>query len=671
MPDLPLISVIIPCYNQGSFLDDAVSSCLEAWDGPLEIVIVDDGSTDPRTAGFLAALQVRSPARLEIVRQENGGLSRARNAGFAASTGDFVQFLDADDLLARNKLSHQMRQLQLCPAIDVSVSDYYTSDEGRGEVTAPPSSIAPFALGLEDFLFRWERGLSIPIHCALFRRRAFRPGHPPFVEGQRAKEDWLFWVELALRSVRLVYLPLRLCVYRLHGTNMTRSWSAMGLEWMKAAVQIDGWLAGRHPEFMGCCNDWYMQFYVARAPADSRSPAAAAPAAEPPPLLPLPPVEANATDEERAAAATISVVVPVFNHARYLRKCLRSAHAQSAPPREIVVVDDCSSDPAVRPLLRELAAETPGVKLLLPERNEGIAAAQNRAVAAATGDFVAFLDCDDFLHPDALRAVAAALIAHPEADYFFTDRHDVDADDRPLRHAVYGGYPDRPDLDGVSHRDNLLTAMVASHLKVIRRSRVLEAGGFSSETSGVQDWDLALKIAERGEFQYIAKPLYFHRIHARSVTLGQRPLMFRRTNEVRRRHQAVRAGKDARAPLDAGRLGPIGRFLAGGLRPGHDCAHLRWDAGLSGWRDPQADIAVVSTPRPLADAFRLWAASGATVFALPPRAPNSSLNFLREFNSYFDMVVCADETQWAVLHNYLWSPCALRLADELCAAPAG
>lgn len=653
----PKVSVIIPCYDQGAYLDDAVSSCVEAYGGPLEIIVVDDGSTDPRMDGQLAGLSVPPRAELRIVRQANGGLAHARNVGLRRSSGELVQFLDADDLLVRNKLEHQLRHLRLDPSVDVSVSDYYTSDESRTKLVPPPSSIAPFALSLEDFLFRWERGFSIPIHAALFRRRVFRE-EEPFPEHHRAKEDWLFWVRLKLRDVRLGYLPLRLCVYRLHGENMTASSARMGLDWIKAASRIDSWLAGRHPDFLEASLRWYFEWYLTRARSRPRPPArkALAPATEDPP----------ATARSRAPrlrADAISVVVPIFNHAGYLRRCVLSVRDQTVAPREIVCVDDGSTDPAVRPILEALAAEIPELKVRFLERNVGIAAAQNLAVELAEGEFVAFLDCDDFLPPEALERMEVQRRLHPGVDYFFTDRLEVDAGGRLLRRAAYGGYPNRPDLDRVSHRDNLLDAMIASHLKVIRRSKILEVGGFDGATSGVQDWDLALKISECGELHYVPEALYVHRVHGASVTLGQQARMYRLTNQVRRRHQAIRTRRDV-APGSRDPLEDV-HLLAEADAASGELGRWRRSPRDGAWQHEVLGTTVVRRAGSPRAAFLRWAASRATCFLLDRRASRRTLGFLREFNSYFDAIVCADEAQWTALHGCVWSPAALVLADEL------
>ncbi|WP_249212173.1 hypothetical protein [Burkholderia cenocepacia] len=84
-------------------------------------------------------------------------------------------------------------------------------------------------------------------------------------------------------------------------------------------------------------------------------------------------------------------------------------------------------------------------------------------------------------------------------------------------------------------KNDLLDGMVASHLKVIRRSTYLKAGGSDDAFSGIQDWELALKIAEFGRFHYLHEPLYRHRVHTRSVTSSDSVGQFRKTNIVRRR----------------------------------------------------------------------------------------------------------------------------------------
>src|SRR5436309_2384320 len=98
MTRLPSVSVIIPCYNQGHFLADAIERALEQSYRPLEVIVVDDGSSDESSE------VARRFEGVRLMRQPNRGLSAARNAGLAASAGDYLVFVDADDRLLRDAL---------------------------------------------------------------------------------------------------------------------------------------------------------------------------------------------------------------------------------------------------------------------------------------------------------------------------------------------------------------------------------------------------------------------------------------------------------------------------------------------------------------------------------------------------------------------------------------
>ncbi len=113
--DLVLISVVIPCYNQGAFLPDAVRS-VAGRSHPVEVVIIDDGSTDA-TSGIAARLaeERRPELNVRVVRQPNEGVSRARNRGLLESRGDYIVFLDADDRITPDALEVGARSLDADP----------------------------------------------------------------------------------------------------------------------------------------------------------------------------------------------------------------------------------------------------------------------------------------------------------------------------------------------------------------------------------------------------------------------------------------------------------------------------------------------------------------------------------------------------------------------------
>lgn len=134
----PLVSVIIPTFNRSAYLEQAIDSVLDQTFQDFEVVVVDDGSTDD-TARVVS--QIADP-RIRYVSQENAGRSAARNRGLALSSGEFIAFLDDDDLYLRNKLRQQVAFLNDHPPVDLVASDSQVIDE-NGQV--------------QDVWRRWER----------------------------------------------------------------------------------------------------------------------------------------------------------------------------------------------------------------------------------------------------------------------------------------------------------------------------------------------------------------------------------------------------------------------------------------------------------------------------------------------------------------------------------
>lgn len=243
---LPQVSVIAPCYNQAHFLDQHLRSVARATAKFHEVIVVDDGSTHPQGIRDLEALTAAAPHQeLVLVRQRNAGLAAARNSGLRCARGEYVKFLDADDLLMPNTIDIQIQHLECLRAQgfrwekgSVSVCDYLTLDESHAQLAVPadqPSSLG--RLTFESIAFGWERGVSIPIHCALFRHAIFG-GKAPFNEKLRSKEDWLFWLDLFAEDAGVEFLPQPLAVYRAHQNSMTRGSNIPNAaSWLAAAEE--------------------------------------------------------------------------------------------------------------------------------------------------------------------------------------------------------------------------------------------------------------------------------------------------------------------------------------------------------------------------------------------------------------------------------------------------
>ena len=213
------------------------------------------------------------------------------------------------------------------------------------------------------------------------------------------------------------------------------------------------------------------------------------------------------------SAPRFSIVTPVYETpAGVLRAMLRSVRGQRYRDWELCLVDDASAAPHVAAILERAQRRDPRIRVHKRERNGGIVAASNDALAMAGGEFVVLLDHDDKLHPEALGLVAAALDAEPEADYAYTDEDKIDP-----RGLVHSGPFCKPDWSP----ERLRTQMYTCHLSVLRRSLVNEVGGFHAEFEGSQDWDLVLRVTERArKVAHVPRILYHWRALETSTAGG-------------------------------------------------------------------------------------------------------------------------------------------------------
>jgi GT2 family glycosyltransferase len=190
---------------------------------------------------------------------------------------------------------------------------------------------------------------------------------------------------------------------------------------------------------------------------------------------------------------------------------LESVRTQTFGEWELCLVDDCSAQPHVGEMLDRARLEDPRIRVERRQSNDGIVAASNDALRMAQGEFVALLDHDDELHPDALAHVHEAILATPEADYVYTDEDKIDVAGR------HSGPFFKPDWSP----DRMRTQMYSCHLSVFRRSLVEEVGGFDPEFEGSQDWDLVLKATERARaVLHVPKILYHWRTLETSAAGG-------------------------------------------------------------------------------------------------------------------------------------------------------
>jgi glycosyltransferase involved in cell wall biosynthesis len=233
--DVPLISVIVPCYNQAHFLTEAIESILSQAYPHYEIVVIDDGSTDNT-----AEVAGRYPG-VRCLRQENRGLAAARNTGLRKSNGDYLVFLDADDRLLPHALEVGLACLRAHPQCAFVAGRCIRI--GSDSQPLPTTEDA----GLDgDAYSRLLSGCPILVPAVMYRRASFQV-FPGFDTSMSAAEDYHLYYRIA-RELPIHFHDIVVAEVRQHHANMTSN-TALMLRSNLTALQTQWQYVKANPEY--------------------------------------------------------------------------------------------------------------------------------------------------------------------------------------------------------------------------------------------------------------------------------------------------------------------------------------------------------------------------------------------------------------------------------------
>lgn len=226
----------------------------------------------------------------------------------------------------------------------------------------------------------------------------------------------------------------------------------------------------------------------------------------------IPPRRTTAVESEIAAfqrTSLISIITPVYGvDPCYLEALIGSVKRQWYPHWELILVEDAGPNPATRAYLAGLSDRR--IKVHICEQNGGISVASNIAISLASGEYLAFLDHDDELTPDALYELAKAINAH-DPDFIYSDEDKID---------TIGNFS-MPFFKPGWSPDALMSIMYTCHLGCMRRSLVNALGGLRPDFDGAQDYDLVVRLSELTQrIHHIPKVLYHWRTLPTSTAAG-------------------------------------------------------------------------------------------------------------------------------------------------------
>jgi glycosyltransferase involved in cell wall biosynthesis len=199
----------------------------------------------------------------------------------------------------------------------------------------------------------------------------------------------------------------------------------------------------------------------------------------------------------------VSVIIPAFNASRFISQAIESVLDQTFTDRELIVVDDGSTDDTASLVMKY------GEKLrYIYQKNQGLSSARNTGIVKAEGEYIGFLDADDYWDREKLRHQVALLDSSPDTGVVYTALKVVDKDNHEIEER---GCLVRGRIFFSLLTENCVVGSCSSAL--IRRECFEKAGTFDEMLSASEDWDLWLRIAPYYLFDFVDLPLTFYRIH--------------------------------------------------------------------------------------------------------------------------------------------------------------
>jgi len=237
---MPKVSVIIPCYNHGEYLDEAVESVLAQTFRDVEIIITNDGSTDEKT---IYKLENYNRPNTRVIHTSNQGLSMARNNGIREACGEFILPLDADDKVASTYLEKAVAILDSRPKTGIvyCLADCFGAQQGRWPIP--------------DYSSRGMLLTNLIFCCSLFRKSSWEQtgGYNPNMS--KGWEDWDFWLSLIELGCDVHRIPETLFFYRVAPESMVRSMDR------RTRVEMHLQLMRNHPQLFVVKSRFILELY--------------------------------------------------------------------------------------------------------------------------------------------------------------------------------------------------------------------------------------------------------------------------------------------------------------------------------------------------------------------------------------------------------------------------
>lgn len=381
MNSSPKVTIVIPVYNGSKYMKEAIDSAIAQTYKNIEIIVVNDGSTDETDK---IALSYRD--KIIYFKKENGGVSTALNLAISKMTGEYFSWLSHDDVYLPEKVEKQIAYLtNLEDKNSILYSNYKLMDENGDSIYQPVIHNNVMLNKKPEYaLYRGcINGLSLLINKKVFDDVGL------FNEELRCTQDYDLWLKMIKKGYKFVHMPDVLVVTRLHSKQVTNSNSKVTTEGNQLWIEmIDALSAKDKIRLEGSEYNFYdgmITFLETTTYAGAKEYCFE----QKERIL----LNEKGKIAQRMQDIKVSVVIPFYNRIDKLKYAIETVLKQTHQNIEIILVNDCSTEKINT--IEDSIKNDKRVKLINLKSNSGPAAARNIGIENSTGEYIAFLDSDD------------------------------------------------------------------------------------------------------------------------------------------------------------------------------------------------------------------------------------------------------------------------------------
>lgn len=412
------VTIIIPVYNGSNYLSEAIDCSLAQTYKNIEVLVVNDGSTDE---GKTEAVAKSYGDKIRYIHQENGGVAAALNTGIKNATGDYVSWLSHDDLYIPEKIEIEMNTLEKLKDKNTIIFSNFELINGKGKFLAKTDflnneSVEEFCQGFYPVIKAGINGCTTLINKKCFDEVGL------FDTKLRTSQDYDMWLRL-LQKYPSYCIEDSLVKYRIHEKQDTNKNPVVEKESNEIWKKIISTLS---KEIIKSWNknpyEIYYDLYVQMTASKYEEAAKLA--------------YNKAKECYKDQDPYLSIIVPCYNAETTLTETVESLKKQTYGNFEIILVDDSSTDNTVK-VIKELIKTDYRIIFTKNKNQKGVSGALNTGISMAKGKLIARQDSDDTAHEDRFKEQVQAFKKNPEIGFCATNINTIREDSSIIKRNLY------------------------------------------------------------------------------------------------------------------------------------------------------------------------------------------------------------------------------------------